>query len=131
MSHAVVRILKHRRAQLDGLAAQMGKTRYPFRILVFMGTPPTKCPLRRPRNRQKDNMKMDLGVTDCEDGRGCNWLRIVPIASFNEDSDLPSISKCLPLVPTFILGNQHLLCVLQSWFQFPSIQQQVVKTTLC
>jgi hypothetical protein len=24
-----------------------------------------------------------------------------------------------------------LLCVLQSWFQFPSIQQQVVKTTLC
>jgi hypothetical protein len=59
----IIRILKSRRMRWAGHAAGMGVKRNSCRILV--GSPEGKTPLRRPRRRWKDSIKIDL--------RGIRW----------------------------------------------------------
>jgi hypothetical protein len=51
-------MIKSRRMRWAGHVARMGKNRNEYRILV--GKPEGKRPLRRPRHRWPDNIKMDL-----------------------------------------------------------------------
>jgi hypothetical protein len=51
----------------------MGEERGVHRVLV--GKPEGKSPLRRPRRRWEDNIKMDLQEVG-RGGTGWNWLRI-------------------------------------------------------
>jgi hypothetical protein len=57
-SLGIIRIIKSRRMRWAGHVARMGEKRNAYRILV--GKPEGKRPLGRPRNRWKDNNKMDL-----------------------------------------------------------------------
>jgi hypothetical protein len=41
-----------------------------------VGKPETKRPLRGPRRRRENNIKMDLEVVGGVVGTGCSWLRI-------------------------------------------------------
>jgi hypothetical protein len=52
----------------DGYVAGMGEMRNPYRILV--GKPEGKRPLRRPRRRWVDNIKIDLRVIEWH---GMDW----------------------------------------------------------
>jgi hypothetical protein len=55
----------------------MGDKRNVYRLLV--GKPEEKRPLRRPRRRWVDNIRMDLGEVECGDvvmWTGFVWLRI-------------------------------------------------------
>ena len=54
--------------------ACMGEERDVHRVLV--GKPEGKRPLRRPRRRWEDNIKMDLQEVGGEFGTGWSWLRI-------------------------------------------------------
>jgi hypothetical protein len=49
----------------------MGESRGVYRNLV--GKPEGKRPLRRPRHRWKDNIKMDLQELGCED---MDWINV-------------------------------------------------------
>jgi hypothetical protein len=51
-------MIKSRRMRWAGYVARMGDKRNAYRILV--GKPEGKRPLRRPRRRWVDNIKMDL-----------------------------------------------------------------------
>jgi hypothetical protein len=57
-SPSITRIIKSKRMRLAGYVAQMGEKRNVYRILV--GKPEGNIPLRRPRHRWEDNIKMDL-----------------------------------------------------------------------
>ena len=50
----------------------MGERRGIYRLLV--GKPEGKRPLRRPRHRWEDNIKMDLQEMGCED---MDWIDVV------------------------------------------------------
>ena len=65
-----MRVLKSRRTRWAWHVARMGEGRGVHRVLV--GKPEGKRPLRRPRRRWEDNIKMDLK----EVGTGWSWLRI-------------------------------------------------------
>ena len=54
----IVRVVKWRRMRWAGHVASMGEGRGVHRVLV--GKPEGKRPLRRPRRRWEDNIKMDL-----------------------------------------------------------------------
>jgi len=54
----IVRVVKSRRMRQAGHVAHMGKGRGVHRVLV--GKPEGKRPLRRPRRRWEDNIKIDL-----------------------------------------------------------------------
>jgi len=54
----IVRVVKSRRMKWAGHVARMGQGRGVYRVLV--GKPEGKRPLRRPRRRWEDNIKMDL-----------------------------------------------------------------------
>jgi hypothetical protein len=43
---------------------------------VLVGKTEGKRPLRRPRRRWEDNIKMDLQKIGGSGGTGCSWLRI-------------------------------------------------------
>jgi hypothetical protein len=58
-SPSIIRIIKSRRMRWAGHLAHMGEKRNAYRLLV--GNPEGKRPLRRPRRRWVDNIKMDLG----------------------------------------------------------------------
>jgi hypothetical protein len=53
----IIRMIKSRRMRWAGHVARMGATRNAYRILV--GKPEGKRPVRRPRRRWVDNIKMD------------------------------------------------------------------------
>jgi hypothetical protein len=55
---SIIRMLKSMRMRWAGHAARMGEKRNAYRIIV--GKPEGKRPLRRPRCRWVDNLKMDL-----------------------------------------------------------------------
>jgi hypothetical protein len=55
----IIRIIKSRRMRWAGHVARMGEKRNTYRLLV--GKPEGKGPLRRPRHRWVDNIRMDLG----------------------------------------------------------------------
>jgi hypothetical protein len=57
-SPSIIRMIKSRRMRWVGHAARMGAKRNAYRILVEK--PEGKRPLRRPRGRWVDNVKVDL-----------------------------------------------------------------------
>jgi hypothetical protein len=65
-------MIKSRRIGWAGHVARMGKTRNVYRILV--GNPEGKRPLRRPRRRWVDNIKMDLREIGWVD---MDWIDLV------------------------------------------------------
>jgi hypothetical protein len=72
ISPSIIRIIKLRRMRWAGHVARMGEKRNVYRLLV--GKLEGKIPLRRPRHRWVDNIKMDLveiglgGVDVCGSG---------------------------------------------------------------
>jgi len=52
----------------------MGDSRVVYRLLV--GKPEGKIPLRRPRHRWEDNIKMDLQEVGVGVWTGSSWFRI-------------------------------------------------------
>jgi len=54
----IVRVIKSRRIRWAGHVARMGEGRGVYRVLV--GKPEGRRPLRRPRRRWEDNIRMDL-----------------------------------------------------------------------
>ena len=59
----IFRLIKSRRVRWAGHVAHMGERRGVHRVLV--GKPEGKRPLRRPRHRWEDNIKMDLQEVGC------------------------------------------------------------------
>ena len=58
ISPNIVLVIKSRRMRWAGKMARMGEERGVYR--VFVGKPEGKRPLRRPRRRWVDNIRMDL-----------------------------------------------------------------------
>ena len=58
-----MRVTKLRRMRWAGHVARMGEGRGVYRVLV--GKPEGKSPLRRPRRRCVDNIRMDLQQVGC------------------------------------------------------------------
>jgi hypothetical protein len=56
-------VIKSRRMRWAGHEARMGEGRGVYRVLV--GKPEGKRPLRRPRHRWEDNIRMDLEEVGC------------------------------------------------------------------
>jgi len=67
----IVRVIKWRRMRWAGHVARMGERRAVYRVLV--GKPEGKRPLRRPRRRWEDNIKMDLREVGCG---GMDWIKL-------------------------------------------------------
>jgi hypothetical protein len=64
----IVRVIKSRRLRWLGHVARMGEGRRVYRVV---GKPEGKRPLRRPRLRWEDNVRMDLQEVGC----GCeDWI---------------------------------------------------------
>jgi len=59
----IVRVIKSRRMRRAGHVARMGEERGMYRVLV--GKPEGKRPLRRPRHRLVNNIRMDLQEVGC------------------------------------------------------------------
>ena len=59
----IVRVIKWRRMRWAGHLACMGEEKGVYRVLV--GKPERKRPLRRPRRRWVDNIRMDLLEVGC------------------------------------------------------------------
>jgi hypothetical protein len=57
-SASIIRIIKSRKMRWAGQVARMGEKRIVYRLVV--GKPERKRPLRRPRRRWLDNIKMNL-----------------------------------------------------------------------
>jgi len=68
---SIVRVIKSRRMRWAGHVARMGERRGVYRVLV--GKPEGKKPLRRPRCRWEDNIKMDLQEVGCG---GMDWIEL-------------------------------------------------------
>jgi hypothetical protein len=66
---SIIRIIKSRRMRWTGHVARMGEKRNVCRLLV--GKPEGKRPLRRPRRRWVDNIRMDLGEVGWDD---VDWI---------------------------------------------------------
>ena len=56
-----VRVIKSRKLRLAGHVARMEEGRSAFKIITSRPKPTGKRPLRRPRHRWEDNIRMDLG----------------------------------------------------------------------
>ena len=65
----IVRKLKSRLLRWAGHVERMEQSRNAYRVLVEK--PEGKRPLRRPRRRWEDNIKMDLREVDCDPGE---WI---------------------------------------------------------
>ena len=64
-------MIKSRRMRWAGHAARMGERGGVYRVLV--GKPEGKRPLRRPRRRWEDNIKMNLKEVGCG---GIDWIEL-------------------------------------------------------
>jgi hypothetical protein len=73
-SPSIIRLIKSRRMRWTGRVARMGTERNACRILV--GKPEGKRPLRRPRRRWEDNIRIDLRAIDGVVWTVLIWLRI-------------------------------------------------------
>jgi hypothetical protein len=71
---SIIRIMKSRRMRWAWHVARMAEKRNAYRILV--GKPEGNKPLRRPRRRWVDNIKMDLPEIGWGVWIGFTWLRI-------------------------------------------------------
>jgi hypothetical protein len=67
----IVRVIKSCRMRWAGHVARMGEGRDVYMILV--GRPEGKRPLRRPRRRWEDNIKLDLREIGID---GANWIQL-------------------------------------------------------
>jgi hypothetical protein len=67
----IIQVIKSRRMRLAGHVARMGERRGAYRILV--GRPEGRRPLRRPRLRWEDNIKMDLQEVGWV---GMDWIEV-------------------------------------------------------
>jgi hypothetical protein len=67
----IVRVIKSRRMRWAGHVAHMGEGRGVYRVLV--GRPEGKRPLRRPRRRWEDNIKMGLREIGIN---GASWIQL-------------------------------------------------------
>jgi hypothetical protein len=67
----IVTVMKSRRLRWAGHVARMGEGRGVYRVLV--GKPEGKRPLRRPRRRWEDNIKMELRELGIN---GAKWIRL-------------------------------------------------------
>jgi hypothetical protein len=67
----IVTVIKTRRMRWIGHVACMGEGRGVYGVLV--GRPEGKRPLRRPRHRWGDNIKLDLRETGID---GVNWIQL-------------------------------------------------------
>jgi hypothetical protein len=67
----IVRVIKSRRMRWAGHVARTGEGRGVYRVLI--GRPEGKTPLRRPRRRWEDNIKMDLREIGID---GANWIQL-------------------------------------------------------
>jgi hypothetical protein len=67
----IIRMIKSRRMRWAGHVAHMGEKRNACRILV--GKPEGRRPLRRPRFRWVDNMKIDLREIGWD---GVDWVNL-------------------------------------------------------
>jgi hypothetical protein len=67
----IVTVIKSRRMGWAAHVARMGEGRGVYRVLV--GKPEGRRPLRRPRRRWEDNIKMDLKEIGID---GANWIRL-------------------------------------------------------
>jgi hypothetical protein len=67
----IVRVIKSRRMRYVGHVALMGEGRGVYRVLV--GRHEGKRPLRRPRRRWEDNIKLDLREVGID---GANWIQL-------------------------------------------------------
>jgi hypothetical protein len=72
-SPSIVRVIKARRMRWAGHVACMGEVRGAYNILV--GRPEGRRPLRRPRRRWEDNIKMDLRETGFGDVDWIHWAQ--------------------------------------------------------
>jgi hypothetical protein len=67
----IVRVIKSRIMRWAGHVARMGEGIGVYRVLV--GKPEGKTPLRRPRHKWEDNIKIDLQEVGF---RGVNWMKL-------------------------------------------------------
>jgi hypothetical protein len=67
----IVRVIKSRRTRWAGHVARMGEGRCVYRVLV--GRPESKRPLRRPRRRWEDNIKMGIREIGID---GAKWIQL-------------------------------------------------------
>jgi hypothetical protein len=67
----IVRVIKSRRMRWVGHVARMGEGRGVYRVLI--GRPEGKRPLKRPKRRKEDNIKMDLREIGID---RVNWIRL-------------------------------------------------------
>jgi hypothetical protein len=67
-------MIRSSRMRWTGYVARMGEKRNAYRLLV--GMPEGKRPLRRPRRRGVDNIKMDLREIRWDGMIGLIWIRI-------------------------------------------------------
>jgi hypothetical protein len=68
-SPSIIKMIKSRRMRWAGHVARMGEKRNAYRLLG--GNPEGKRPLRRPRRRWVDNIKMDLREIGWD---GMDWI---------------------------------------------------------
>ena len=67
----IVRVIKSRRMKWAGHVAHMGEERAVYRVLVWK--PEGRRPLRRPRRRWVDNIRMDFQEVGCG---YMDWIRL-------------------------------------------------------
>jgi hypothetical protein len=67
----IIRVMKSRRLRWEGHVARMGERRGAYRALV--GKPEGRRPLKRPRRRWEDNIKMDLREVGWV---GMDWINL-------------------------------------------------------
>jgi hypothetical protein len=72
-SPSIVRVIKTRRMRWAGHVARMGEVRVAYNILV--GRPEGRRPLRRPKRRWEDNIKMDLRDIGFGDVDWIHWAQ--------------------------------------------------------
>jgi hypothetical protein len=72
-SLSIVRVINARRMRWAGYVGRMGEVRGAYNILV--GRPEGRRPLRRPRRRWEDNIKMDLGEIGSGDVDWIHWAQ--------------------------------------------------------
>jgi hypothetical protein len=92
----IIRQIKSRRMRWAGHVARMGEERNVYKVL--MGKPGGKRPLRRPRRRWEDGIRMDLREISWGVQIGSSWLRTGPVAGSCEYGDEPSSSGATELV---------------------------------
>ena len=66
-----MRVVKSRRTRWVGHVASMGARKGLYMVLV--GKPEGKRPLRRPRRRWEDNIKLDIQELGCG---GVDWIEL-------------------------------------------------------